>query len=138
MLALGDLLTQVERRTPVVQIILNNDSFDFVKIEQQEAGIIPFGVDFKNPNFAKVAEAMGAKGIRIEDPGDVRDALGEALAHKDGPVVVDAVVDPFALALPSHVPFHTMKGFTLSMARQVLSGRMDSVIRTMERNIRLV
>jgi pyruvate dehydrogenase (quinone) len=138
MLALGDLLTQVERRTPVVQIILNNDSFDFVKIEQQEAGIIPFGVDFKNPNFAKVAEAMGAKGIRIEDPGDVRDALGEALAHKVGPVVVDAVVDPFALALPSHVPFHTMKGFTLSMARQVLSGRMDSVIRTMERNIRLV
>ena len=138
MLALGDLLTQVERRTPVVQVILNNDSFDFVKIEQQEAGIVPFGVDFKSPNFAKVAEAMGAKGIRIEEPGDVRDALAEALAHKGGPVVVDAVVDPFALALPSHVPFHTMKGFTLSMAKQVLSGRMDSVIKTMKRNVRLV
>jgi len=138
MLALGDLLTQVERRTPVVQVILNNASFDFVKIEQQEAGIVPFGVDFKSPNFANVAEAMGAKGIRIEEPGDVRDALAEALAHKDGPVVVDAVVDPFALALPSHVPFHTVKGFTLSMAKQVLNGKMDSIIRTMERNIRLV
>ena len=138
MLALGDLLTQVERRTPVVQVILNNDAFDFVKIEQQEAGIIPFGVDFKSPNFAKVAAAMGAKGIRIEEPGDVRDALAEALAYKDGPVVVDAVVDPFALAMPSHVPLHTVKGFTLSMAKQVLNGRMDSVIRTMERNIRLV
>ena len=138
MLALGDLLTQVERRTPVVQVILNNDAFDFVKIEQQEAGIIPFGVDFKSPNFAKVAEAMGAKGIRIEEPGDVRDALAEALAYKGGPVVVDAVVDPFALALPSHVPLHTVKGFTLSVAKQVLNGRMDSVIRTMERNIRLV
>ncbi len=138
MLSLGDLLTQVERRTPVVQIIFNNDSFDFVKIEQQEAGIIPFGVDFKSPNFAKVAEAMGAKGIRIEEPGDVRDALAEALAHKDGPVVVDAVVDPFALALPSHVPLHTVKGFTLSAAKQVLNGRMDSVIRTIGRNIRLV
>src|SRR2546421_6988803 len=138
MLALGDLLTQVERRTPVVQVILNNDSFDFVKIEQQEAGIIPFGVDFKSPNFAKVAEAMDAKGIRIEEPGDVRDALAEALAYNGGPVVVDAVVDPFALALPSHVPLHTVKGFTLSVAKQVLNGRMDSVIRTMERNIRLV
>jgi thiamine pyrophosphate-dependent acetolactate synthase large subunit-like protein len=41
-------------------------SLDFVNIEQQEARIIPFGVEFKNPNFAKVAEAMGAKGIRIE------------------------------------------------------------------------
>jgi pyruvate dehydrogenase (quinone) len=61
MLALGDLLTQVQRKTPVVQIILNNESLDFVNIEMQEAGVIPFGVDFKNPNFAKVAEAMGAK-----------------------------------------------------------------------------
>ena len=69
MLGLGDLLTQVQRKTPVVQIILNNESLDFVNIEMQEAGMVPFGVDFKNPNFAKVAEAMGAKGIRIEEPG---------------------------------------------------------------------
>src|SRR5208337_4839335 len=54
MLGLGDLLTQVERKTPVVQIILNNSSLDFVNIEQQEAGMLPFGVAFKNPNFAKV------------------------------------------------------------------------------------
>jgi len=138
MLDLGDLLTQVERKTPVVQIILNNGSLDFVNIEQQEAGIIPFGVAFKNPNFAKVADAMGAKGIRIEEPGDVRDGIAEALAHKSGPVVVDALVDPLALSLPSHVPFHTAKGFTLSMAKQVWSGKMDDVIKTIERNVRLV
>ncbi len=138
MLGLGDLLTQVERKSPVVQIILNNGSLDFVNIEQQEAGVIPFGVKFDNPDFAKVAEAMGAKGIRLEDPGDVRDGLAEALAHKDGPVVVDAVVDPFALSLPSHVPFHTAKGFTMSMAKQVWNGKMDDVIKTIERNVRLV
>jgi len=138
MLGMGDLLTQVERRTPVVQIILNNESLDFVNIEQQEAGIVPFGVGFKNPNFAKVAEAMGAKGIRLEEPGDVREGLAEALAYKGGPVVVDAVVDPFALAMPSHAPFHTVKGFTLSFAKQVLSGQMDSVIKTIAHNVRLV
>jgi pyruvate dehydrogenase (quinone) len=138
MLCLGDLLTQVERRSPVVQIILNNGSLDFVNIEQQEAGVVPFGVEFKNPDFAKVAEAMGATGIRIEDPSDVRDGLAAALAHKDGPVVVDAVVDPFALSLPSHVPFHTAKGFTLSMAKQIWNGKMDDVIKTIERNVRLI
>ena len=138
MLGLGDLLTQVERKMPVVQIILDNGSLDFVNIEQEEAGIIPFGVKFKNPNFAKVAEAMGAKGIRIEEPGDVRDGLAEALAHKDGPVVVDAVVDPFALSLPSHVPFHTAKGFTLSVAKQIWNGKMDDVIKMVERNVRLI
>jgi pyruvate dehydrogenase (quinone) len=138
MLAMGDLLTQVQRKTPVVQIILNNESLDFVNIEMQEAGMIPFGVEFRNPNFAKVAEAMGAKGIRIEEPGNVREGLAAALAHKDGPVVVDVVVDPFALSLPSHVHFHTAKGFTLSLAKQVLSGKMDAVIKTIERNTGLV
>jgi pyruvate dehydrogenase (quinone) len=138
MLGLGDLLTQVERKTPVVQIILNNGSLDFVNIEQQEAGFVPFGVEFKNPNFAKVAEAMGAKGIRIEEPGDVREGLAEALAHKGGPVVVDAVVDPFALSLPSHVPLHTAVGFTLSVAKQVWNGKMDDVIKMVERNVKLI
>jgi pyruvate dehydrogenase (quinone) len=138
MLGLGDLSTQVERKTPVVQIILNNGSLDFVNIEQQEAGFVPFGVEFKNPNYAKVAEAMGAKGIRIEEPGDVREGFVAALAHKGGPVVVDALVDPFALSLPSHVPFHTAKGFTLSLAKQVWNGKMDVVIKTAERNIGLI
>jgi pyruvate dehydrogenase (quinone) len=138
MLGLGDLATQVQRKTRVVQLIYNNESLDFVNIEQQEAGFIPYGTQFKNPNFAKVAEAFGAKGIRVEDPSDVRDALAEALAYRDGPVVVDAVVEPFALSLPSHVPFHTAKGYTLSLAKQALSGQMDAVIQTIKRNVRLV
>lgn len=138
MLALGDLPTLVQRKAHVVHIILNNESLDFVNLEQQEAGLVPFGVQFKNPNFARVAEAIGAKGIRLEEPGDVKEALTEALAYKDGPVVVDAVVDPYALSLPAHVPFHTAKGYTLSLAKQVLSGRFDEVIKTVERNVRLV
>jgi pyruvate dehydrogenase (quinone) len=81
---------------------------------------------------------MGAKGIRIEEPGDVREGLAVALAYPGGPVVVDVVVDPYALSLPSHLPFHAVKGFTLSLAKQVLSGKMDSVIKTIERNTGLV
>jgi pyruvate dehydrogenase (quinone) len=138
MLQLGDLPTLVERKARVVHIVLNNESLGFVKIEQQEAGFIPFGVDFKNPNFARVAEAFGAKGIRLEEPGDVKEAVKEALAYTDGPVVVDAVVDPYALSLPAHVPLHVAKNYTLSLAKQVLAGRFDDVIKTAERNIRLV
>jgi len=52
----------------------------------------------------------------LREPGDVKDALAEALAYNDGPMVVDAVVDRYALSLPSHVPFPVAKGFTLSMA----------------------
>ena len=63
MLGLGDLLTAGwSGRRRWLQIILNNESLDFVNIEMQEAGVVPFGVAFKNPNFAKVAEAMGGEG----------------------------------------------------------------------------
>jgi pyruvate dehydrogenase (quinone) len=89
-------------------------------------------------NPYRLAEAMGAKGIRLEEPGDVKDTLAEALAYKDGPVVVDAVVDPLALSLPSHIPFHAAKGYTLSLAKQVLNGRLDAVIKTIEHNVHLV
>jgi len=138
MLALGDLLTEVQRRLPVVHIVLNNSGLDFVKIEQQEAGFVPFGTDFANPDFAAVAEAMGAKGVRIEDPGDVADGLATALAHTGGPVVVDVLVDPYALAVPAHVPARTAVGFTLSAVRQVLAGRLDDVIDSATHNARLI
>jgi pyruvate dehydrogenase (quinone) len=138
MLGLGDLLTQVQRHAPVVHIVLNNGMLDFVNIEQQEAGFIPFGTEFANPDFSRVAEALGAKGIRIEEPGDVRDGLQAALSHKGGPVVVDVLVDRYALARPAHVPGKTAAGFTLSLARQALHGQMDEVIATARHNVRLL
>jgi pyruvate dehydrogenase (quinone) len=138
MLGLGDLLTQVQRKTRVVNVIFNNGMLDFVHLEQQEAGFVPFGTDFENPDFSQVATSLGAHGIRIEEPGDVRDAVQTALAHTDGPVVVDVVVEPKALSLPAHTPDATMKGFTLSLAKQVVSGNMDDVIETAKDNIRLL
>ena len=68
----------------------------------------------------------------------MRGAVSAALAHTGRPVVLDVVVDRYALALPSHVPVETAKGFTLSIAKQVLSGKMDEVIETIEHNVRLV
>ena len=136
MLGLGDLLTQVQRKARVVNVIFNNGMLDFVNLEQQEAGFVPFGTDFVNPDFSKVATALGARGIRVEEPGDLRGALQAALAHTDGPVVVDVVVDRYAVSLPSHVPVKTAAGFTLSMAKQVFTGKMDDVIETVKHNVR--
>jgi len=107
------------------------------RIEQQEAGMIPFGTEYRNPNFVTVAGAMGAKGIRLENPGDVERGLREALAHRDGPIVVDAVVDPNGLAIPFHVPLHTAVGFTLSAWKQVASGHPGLVIDEIKHNLGL-
>ncbi|MFL6112878.1 MAG: thiamine pyrophosphate-dependent enzyme [Catenulispora sp.] len=138
MLGLGDLLTGVQRKTEVVHIILNNSKLDFVWIEMQEAGLQPWGVDFQNPDFAKVGEALGAKGIRIEHPADVEPGLKEALSHRGGPVVVDVLVDPYALSLPAHIPADVAEGFTLSVAKRALSGHLGEVVKEVTHNARLL
>jgi pyruvate dehydrogenase (quinone) len=81
---------------------------------------------------------MGAKGIRLEDPLNVEDALREALAHRSGPVVVDAVVDPYALSMPAHVPLHVARGFTLSAWKQIASGHPGVVLEEIKHNLNLV
>jgi len=49
--------------------------------------------EFRNVSFARIAEEMGCFGIRVESPGDLKNALEKALAV-DGPAVVDVVTDP--------------------------------------------
>jgi len=120
----------------VVQIILNNGSLDFVN-EMQEAGIIPFGVEFKNPDFAKVAEAMGATGIRIEEPATFgKDLLQPLRTREAGRRRCGS--RSFRPVAAVARPFHTATGYTLSLAKQVLSGKMDAVIKTIERNVKLI
>lgn len=87
MLGLGDLLTERAHRSRIVHVILNNEELDFVNIEQQEAGIAPWGTEFPPANFAAIAEGFGVKGIRCEDPALLREQLQEALSYQDGPVV---------------------------------------------------
>jgi pyruvate dehydrogenase (quinone) len=134
---MGDLLTIAERQLPVKLVVLDNGGFQFVHIEQQEAGIQPFGINFANPDLAKVAQSIGLTGIRLEDPRDVRDAVSEFLATP-GPALLDAVTDPYALSLPPHVSFGEAEGFSLSFAKQALNGNLDDVIETVKRNVHLV
>jgi pyruvate dehydrogenase (quinone) len=74
-----------------------------------------------------MAEAIGVRGIRLEDPGEVETGIAEALAH-DGPVLVDAVVNRTELAMPPAVTLDMAKGFTLYMLKAVMSGRGDELI----------
>ncbi len=138
MLALGDLLTEVQRKTPVVHVVFNNSPLDFVNVEQQEARSVPFGTDFVNPDFSRVAEALGAVGIRITGPADVRHGLQAALRNTGGPGRRRRAHGPVCLSLPAHVSAETVGDFTLSLARQAVAGQRDEVIETVEHNIRLV
>src|SRR5215467_2449453 len=131
---MGEFLTLVQHNLPVKVVVFNNGALGFIEIEQKSSGFLDFGTKFKNPNFAAMAEAVGVRGIRLEDPGDVERGIAEALAH-DGPVLVDAVVSRMVLPIPPSITVEMAKGFTLYMLKAVMGGRGDDLIDLAKANL---
>ena len=130
---LGDLMTIVQYKIPVKIIVFNNRSLGMVKLEMEVAGIPDLETDMLNPDFAKVAEAMGMPGITIHDPDDVKAGIEKAF-QQEGPVLVVINTDPNALAMPPKLELDQMKGYALYMGRMMLSGRMDEVFNMISSN----
>jgi pyruvate dehydrogenase (quinone) len=124
---MGDFLSLAQLGLPVKVVVFNNGALGFIELEQKSTGFVDFGTEFKNPNFAAMAEAVGVRGIRLEDPADVERGVRAALDH-DGPALVDAVVNRQELAIPPKITLEMARGFTLYMVKAVMSGRADEVL----------
>jgi pyruvate dehydrogenase (quinone) len=131
---MGDFLSLAQLELPVKVVVFNNSALGFIELEQKSTGFLDYGTEFKNPNFAAMAEAVGIRGIRLEDPAEVEDGIATALAH-DGPVLIDAVVNRTELAMPPSITLEMAKGFSLYMAKAILSGRADEVIDLAKSNL---
>src|ERR1700739_5073501 len=70
---MGDFLSLVQLGLPVKVVVFNNGALGFIELEQKSTGFLPFGTEFKNPNFAAMAEAVGVRGIRTDAPVEVVD-----------------------------------------------------------------
>jgi pyruvate dehydrogenase (quinone) len=124
---MGDFLSLAQLGLPVKVVVFNNGALGFIELEQKSTGFLPFGTEFKNPNFAAMAEAVGVRGIRLEDPREIETGIAAALSD-NGPVLIDAVVNRTELAMPPAVTLDMAKGFTLYMLKAVMSGRGDELI----------
>jgi pyruvate dehydrogenase (quinone) len=124
---LGDVLSLRQLNTPVKIIVFKNDSLAFVELEMKAAGILDFGTDLRNPNFAKMAEGAGLLGLTAETPAQVRPMIAQALKH-EGPALVEVVVDRQELSMPPTITAEQVKGFSLFTLKAVLSGRGDEII----------
>jgi pyruvate dehydrogenase (quinone) len=131
---LGDLLSLRQLEAPVKIIVFKNESLAFVELEMKAAGIVEFGTDLKDPNFAKLAEAAGLLGLTAETPGQVRPMIAQALAHK-GPALVEVLVSRQELSMPPTITFEQAKGFSLFALKAVLSGRGDEIMDLAKINI---
>ena len=131
---MGDILSLKQLKLPAKVVVFNNGVLGFIEVEQKSTGFLPIGTELENPNFAKMAEAVGIRGIRLEDPSEVEDGIRAAFAH-DGPVVVDAVVARTELPVPPAINVQMAKGFTLYMLKAIFSGKGDQLINLAETNL---
>jgi pyruvate dehydrogenase (quinone)/pyruvate oxidase len=96
---------------------VKNNTLGMIKWEQMVfLGNPEYGCELSPIDFAKVAEACGGTGFRIEDPAECGAVLDKALAT-EGPVLIEAVVDPFEPPLPAKITLDQAKKFAQSLAR---------------------
>ncbi|MEI4470054.1 acetolactate synthase 3 large subunit [Frigidibacter sp. MR17.24] len=93
--------TAVQFRAPVKQFILNNERLGMVRQWQDllHGGRFSHSWSESLPDFVKLAEAFGCKGIRCDDPADLDDAI-LAMLDYDGPVIFDCLVEKHENCLP--------------------------------------
>jgi len=93
--------TATQFNLPVKQFILNNERLGMVRQWQQLLHGERYSHSWSEslPDFVKLAEAFGAKGILVDDPADIDEAIKEMIAHK-GPVIVDCVVEKHENCFP--------------------------------------
>ena len=102
LMVIQELATAVAEDIPVVICLLNNGWLGMVKQWQKlfwDKRYSSTRLYDSNPDFVKLAEAFGAKGIRVERPGEIADALRQAFAS-DKPCLVDIICDPEEDMLP--------------------------------------
>lgn len=132
---LGDLSTIVQYHLPIKILVFNNRALGMVKLEMEVAGLPDWQTDMLNPDYSRVAEAMGIPGYIIQTPGDVLPVLKEAL-KREGPVLVDMMTDPDALAMPPKVEWAQMTGFVRAMYKLLINGKSQEIIDTLHSNFK--
>jgi acetolactate synthase-1/2/3 large subunit len=93
--------TAIQYRLPVKQFILNNERLGMVRQWQELLHGERYSSSWSEalPDFVKLAEAFGAKGIRCDDPADLDAAIMEMIEHP-GPVIFDCLVEKHENCLP--------------------------------------
>ena len=102
---LNELATAVSQNTPLVIVIMNNNVLGMVRQWQNLFFDKHYSQTTLNrqTDFVKLAEAFGARGLRIMNRQELGPVMAEAFAHT-GPVVVDVAIDPDAFVLPMLPP----------------------------------
>lgn len=114
---MAELATCVKYNLPVKVVVIKNNTLGMIKWEQMVfLGNPEYGVELQPIDFIKIAEGCGARGVHIENPDTCSAQIREAL-EMPGPVVIEAVVDPFEAPMPPKIKPKQAKNMTEALAR---------------------
>jgi pyruvate dehydrogenase (quinone)/pyruvate oxidase len=114
---MADFATCVKYQLPVKVVVIKNNTLGMIKWEQMIfLGNPEYGCELQPIDFAAFARACGATGFTIEEPADCGPTLEKALATP-GPVIVEAVVDPFEPPMPPKITLDQATKFAQSLAK---------------------
>jgi len=116
-----EMITAKKYDLPVKIIVYNNSKLGMIKFEQEVMGYPEWGVDLYNPDFTKIAESIGFKGFRLEEPKEAEEIIEDFLNTK-GPALLDAIVDPNERPMPPKLTFKQAGEYVLSIFREKLEG----------------
>jgi pyruvate dehydrogenase (quinone) len=132
---MGELLTLQQLKAPVKVIVYQNDALSFVELEMKAVGVVSFGTDLVNPDFAKLADACGIFARNVEDAGELEQAVRAAFDHP-GPALLSVKVARHELSLPPTIDFEQAKGFGIYLVKAMLSGKGDEIVDLAKTNLR--
>lgn len=131
---MGELITLVQEEVPVKVIVFDNGKLGFVEIEQKAEGILDTFTKLKNPDFGKVAEAIGFWGKTVRKASELDGAIEELLAQP-GPALLNVIVNQLEMVRPPMIDPKPVMGMALYSARAILHGRGADVLEMLRENI---
>jgi pyruvate dehydrogenase (quinone) len=131
---LGELLTVIQEDVPIKIAVYDNGKLGFVELEQKSEGLLPTYTDLKNPDFGKVAQAMGLWGMTVTDPADLDLAVQDWLSQP-GPALLNVKVAPMELVMPPHAELSAAYGMMMYSAKAILHGKAGDVFEMIGENL---
>ena len=123
---LGDLITAIQEKNPIKVAVFNNGSLGFVELEMKVEGLLDAYTNLENPDFARVAQAIGFHAQRVERAEELEAAVSDWIAAP-GPALLDVVTDRMELVMPPKIELAEIFGTALYSAKAVLAGRAEDV-----------
>jgi len=116
-----EFLTAAQHKLPVKAVIYNNSSLGLITLEAEGIGVPAWkkAIDFPNPDFAALARDCGGTGFKAEKPGELREAISQAL-KAEGPVIVDCVVAADELPNLPHLDLEKIGNFAEAKVKEAI------------------